>query len=101
MSGLSSRMSLFGRVFSQAGAFAFGGHELGLAELVRSGPRKPIRVYLDVGKYDFLYTGVRTMRDLLEARGYPLAYREFPAGHNYPAWREDLAAGLAWLFGAA
>jgi enterochelin esterase-like enzyme len=33
----------------------------------------------------------------LKARGYEVAYREFNAGHNYPAWREDLIAGLQWV----
>jgi enterochelin esterase family protein len=30
---------------------------------------------------------------------YEVFYREFSAGHNYPAWRDDLPAGLEYLFG--
>jgi enterochelin esterase family protein len=95
---------VFGRVFSQAGAFGMGGRtELIEKELIRLAPpgaggRRPLRVYLDVGTYDFLYEGVGAMRRTLEALGYPVAYHELHAGHNYPAWREDLARGLAWLF---
>lgn len=38
------------------------------------------------------------MKELLETRGYAITSREFNAGHNYPAWREELAAGLVGLF---
>ena len=90
---------IFGQVFSQAGAFSIGATgELGLTELIRIGPRRPIRIYLDTGTYDFLYQGIQAMRRLLHDRGYPVTYQEFHAGHNYPAWREDLAPGLRWLF---
>lgn len=90
----------FGRVFAQAGAYSIGAAgDLGLSEIIRTGKRRPIRVYLDCGTYDFLYDGNRAMRDLLQERGYSVEYREFHAGHNYPAWREDLQAGLTWLFG--
>jgi len=41
------------------------------------------------------------MKGLFEACGYSLTYREFNAGHNYPAWREELAAGLRAEFPAA
>ena len=86
-------------MFSQAGGFAVGlSGDQELTERIRSGERKPIRVYLDCGTYDFLYQGNRAMRRLLEERGYPVTYREFHAGHNYPAWREDLAVGLRCLF---
>jgi enterochelin esterase-like enzyme len=39
------------------------------------------------------------MRDLLLGRGYDVTYREFNAGHNYPAWRDDVWRGLEALFG--
>jgi enterochelin esterase family protein len=40
----------------------------------------------------------RRMRALLEARGMLVGYREYPAGHNYTAWRDDLWRGLEALF---
>ena len=89
---------IFGRVFSQAGGFALGfTKELGLTTIVRLGERLPLRIYLDCGRFDPLLEANRMMHGLLTSRGYEVTYREFNAGHNYPAWREDLAAGLQWL----
>lgn len=89
----------FGRVFSQAGSFALGfPKELGLTTLLRLHERLPLRIYMDCGRFDPLLEANRTMRQLLEERGYEICYREFNAGHNYPAWREELPAGLTWLF---
>lgn len=92
---------IFGRVFSQAGGFALGfAKELGLTTILRLSERLPLRIYLDCGRFDPLLGANRMMKGLLEERGYNVVYREFNAGHNYPAWREDLAAGLEWLFPA-
>jgi enterochelin esterase-like enzyme len=89
---------IFGRVFSQAGGFALGfTKELGVTTILRVGERVPLRIYLDCGRFDPLLAANRTMHELLKVRGYEVAYREFNAGHNYPAWREDLTAGLQWL----
>lgn len=90
---------IFGQVFSQAGGFALGfTKELGLTTILRLSERLPLRIYLDCGRFDPLLEANRMMKGILEARGYSLTYCEFNAGHNYPAWREDLAAGLQWLF---
>jgi enterochelin esterase family protein len=90
---------VFGRVFSQAGGFALGfGKDLGLTTILRLSERLPLRIYLDCGRFDPLLEANHMMREILQARGYDVTYREFNAGHNYPAWREDLAAGLGWLF---
>jgi len=90
---------IFGRVFSQAGGFALGfTKELGLTTILRLSERLPLRIYMDCGRFDPLLETNRMMKELLEARGYDLTYREFNAGHNYPAWRKELTAGLEWLF---
>jgi enterochelin esterase-like enzyme len=98
---LGARLSeSFGRVFSQAGAFSLGlSREPGLTTILRLGSPLPLRVYLDCGRFDPLLAANRKMHALLAERGYEVTYREYNAGHNYPAWREGLAAGLEWLFG--
>lgn len=101
-----------GRVLSQSGTFTFrlsaARHsyvptkrefEPVVVGLVRELPPRPIRVWLDVGAFDYLIASNRRMRDLLVARGYDVSYREYHAGHNFPAWRDDVWRGLEALFG--
>ncbi|MFN8483534.1 MAG: alpha/beta hydrolase-fold protein [Anaerolineae bacterium] len=89
---------LFGHVLSQSGAFGWRGNQLifTLAELT---PRPPVRVYLSVGEYEWLYKPNLRMRDTLRDAGYDYQYRAFHAGHNYAAWALDLPRGLTWLYG--
>jgi enterochelin esterase family protein len=89
---------IFGHVLSQSGAFYFGPYPTTVAELVEQGPARPVRIWMDVGRYEGLLDGNRRMRDQLQARGYDVAYREYNAGHNYRAWRDDLWRGLEALY---
>lgn len=43
-------------------------------------------------------SGCRRLRDVLQAAGYPVSYREFPGGHDVASWRADLPGSLASLF---
>jgi enterochelin esterase family protein len=90
---------LFGRVLSQSGAFTLDGHDTVVWELVRHAPVRPLRIWMDVGRYEWLLDCNRRLHELLVDRGYPVNYRELNAGHNYPAWRDDLSHGLEHLFG--
>ncbi len=89
---------LFGHVLSQSGAFYFGPYRTTTAEIVEQGPARPVRIWMDVGCYEGLLDGNRRMAALLQSRGYDVAYREYNAGHNYAAWRDDLWRGLEVLF---
>jgi enterochelin esterase-like enzyme len=92
--------NLFGRVLSQSGAFTLGGYGPVLWDLLRYKPVPALRVWLDVGRYEWLLECNERMRDLLAEKGARLGYREHHAGHNYPAWRDQLEHGLEWLFGS-
>jgi len=89
---------IFGRVLSQSGAFWDDEYKPVVVDLVRDGAVRPIKVWMDVGRYEWLLGGNRMMHALLQQRGYDVAYREYNGGHNYPAWRDDVAHGLEWLY---
>jgi enterochelin esterase family protein len=89
---------IFGNVLSQSGAFS-DDYESVVFDLVRHGPVRPLRLWLDAGRYEWLLEGNRSIYKLLAERGYDVAFREFNGGHNYPAWRNDLPHGLEHLFG--
>jgi enterochelin esterase family protein len=89
---------LFGRVLSQSGAFHLGSYPATALDLVEQGAARPVRMWLDVGRYEWLLDSNRRTHALLQARGYDVTYREYSAGHNYTAWRDDLWRGLEALF---
>jgi enterochelin esterase family protein len=62
---------------------------------------RPLKIWRDVGKYDLpgLLESNQRMKDMLIQKGYPLAYREYNAGHNYAAWRDEIWRGLEALYG--
>jgi enterochelin esterase-like enzyme len=65
----------------------------------RNSPRVPVKFYMEVGRFDSLYSLNREMRDILLLKGYSLDYREFDGGHDYFYWRGSLADGLISLLG--
>lgn len=93
---------VFGRVLSQSGAFELGAEyqPTVVTDLVRYAPRAPLKIWLAVGRYEWLLDANRHMHELLTAREYDVTYREYSAGHNYPAWRNDLWRGLEVCFGS-
>lgn len=92
---------IFGKVLSQSASFTVDKTDMSIYELIQHGERKPLRIWMDVGKYDFgsLTRANPRMHELLCQRGYDVTYREYPAGHNYPAWRDDVWRGLEHLYG--
>ena len=106
----------FGNVLAQSGAFreSSGDDEPNAsARAFVEAPRKPIRFYMEVGRYDNvpaasrpLYEmvvdetnlmGNRHLRDVLLAKGYDVTYREVGGGHDFVHWRSMLADGLLTL----
>jgi enterochelin esterase family protein len=57
------------------------------------------RVWLDVGKMDWLLRPNRKMRRHLQTNKFDVRYREYFAYHNWVAWRNTLPDALTWAFG--
>lgn len=96
---------VFGNVLAQSGSFFKSpeeaiGDEWVFRQAVEQ-PRLPLRFYLDVGRYEPLFSvnSVRHLRNLLEAKGYPLHFYEYCGGHDYSWWRGTLSRGLIFLLG--
>jgi enterochelin esterase-like enzyme len=92
---------IFGHVLSQSGAFTLDVHDTVVWDLVEQGPIRPIQIWMDAGHFEWLLPCNRRMQETLAARGYEVTYHEYNAGHNYPAWRNDVWRGLELLFGPA
>ncbi len=92
---------IFGRVISQSGAFGFrlGEVEMSIYETVRKGDVRPLKIWMDVGRFEWLLEANRKMHSELTARGYDVTYREFNAGHNYTAWGDSLPRAIELMYG--
>jgi enterochelin esterase-like enzyme len=91
---------IFGKVISQSGAFSFGRHDAVIFELIKRFDLHSTKIWMDVGVYDFVHLleANRRLHPLLVERGYDVTYQEYPAGHNYSAWRDEVWQGLEVLF---
>jgi enterochelin esterase family protein len=92
---------VFGQVLSQSGTFGFTvlEHDAVIFDLLNALPAKPINIWMDVGRFEWLLTANQRMHQLLQERGYAVTYREYAGEHNYTSWRDDLSYGLEALFG--
>ena len=91
---------IFGNVLAQSGFYSYDDHDFAVVDLVRYAPLQPIKVWMDVGKYEYLLPTNQMMHDLLAEKGYQVCFREYPGGHNYTSWRDDLWRGLEYLYPA-
>ncbi|MGE5139708.1 MAG: alpha/beta hydrolase, partial [Rudaea sp.] len=89
---------IFGRVLAQSGAFTLFGWDTVVYDLVRDGPVRPLRIWMDCGGLEQLVETNRRMHALLQAKGYDVCYREYSGGHHWTAWRDDVWRGLEALF---
>lgn len=86
----------FGHVLSQSGAFY---PQFVINDLVQARQSVQIKIWMDVGTLEYLHPFNQQMHALLAAQGYAASYQEYHGGHNYTAWRNEVATGLEHLFG--
>lgn len=99
---------VFGNVLSQSGSFWWKAHteyDLEAEILTRrfaQEPRVPVRFWLEVGLQEgsYMLPTNRHLRDVLDAKGYDVSYREYNGGHDQLCWRGSLADGLRSLTAA-
>jgi len=89
---------VFNRILSQSASVILRGHETVVFDLVRARFNPRAKIWLDVGRYELNKSANRHLRDWLATMNYDATYREFHAGHNYAAWRDDVWRGLEALF---
>lgn len=101
---------VFGKVLSQSGSFWWdwdAEDKIAQEWLTRQfalSPKQSLSFYLDVGRieripgFDLLMVN-RHLRDVLEAKDYPVHYAELGGGHEYLSWRGGFCNGLLALMG--
>ena len=101
---------IFGNVLSLSGSFYWqiegDAEPEGVARRLATGPKLPLRFYLQAGLMEdrprpggpSLLTANRHLRDVLEAKGYAVDYKEWNGGHSILNWRGSVADGLQALF---
>src|SRR5581483_9788901 len=69
-------------------------------------PKLPVRFHLEIRPMEntpidetSMLASNRHLRDVLQAKGYAVHYREFNGGHEYLNWRGTFADGLIALAG--
>lgn len=69
-----------------------------LLEQKKDDPNRP-RIYVGVGREDFIYEHSVSFRKLIEPMGYDFTYRESEGAHNWVFWDEHIRYALGWMFG--
>ena len=90
---------IFGKILSQAGVFHFEQFDSITVDMVQHFPKRELRVWMDVGKHDFLLKSNQMMYRLLKSKDYHVSYHEFTGAHCNTAWRDDIWRGLENQFG--
>jgi len=105
---------IFGNVLSMSGSFWWSppgtpeDRREYVAGLVAEGGLLPLRFFLAAGLFETGANGTagildtsRHLRDVLQAKGIPVIYRDYAGGHDYLVWQGVLPDGLIALFGGS
>ncbi|WP_246120239.1 alpha/beta hydrolase [Blastopirellula retiformator] len=102
---------LFGSVYSQSGSFWWAPNALKAPPTKRpaewltreyvTAQVGDVNYFLEAGSFESndrigsILTTTKHLRDVLEAKGRSVQFREFPGGHGYFYWRYNLPQGLS------
>jgi enterochelin esterase-like enzyme len=90
---------IFGKVISQSGVFESEGRDFAAVDLIRARQSREIKLWMDVGQFDWLLQDNRRLQPILQENGYNVTYREFSGGHNYTCWGNEVGIALEEMFG--
>jgi enterochelin esterase family protein len=90
---------IFGRVISQSGVFESEGRDFAAVDLIRARQSREIKLWMDIGRFDWLLEDNRRLQPILYENGYEVTYREFSGGHNYTCWQNEVGIALEKMFG--
>ena len=103
---------IFGNVLSMSGSFWWSppgtpeDRREYVAGLVAESGLLPLRFFLAAGLFETGAHGTagildtsRHLRDVLQAKGIPVTYRDYAGGHDYLVWQGVLPDGLIAFFG--
>lgn len=91
---------IFGKVIAQSSVFEAEGRDFVAVDLIRAKMSREIKIWMDIGHFDWLLEDNRRIQPLLQNNGYNVTYHEAPAGHNYTFWRDELPRALEAMFPA-
>jgi enterochelin esterase family protein len=90
---------IFGKVISQSSVFESEGRDFVAVDLIRAKQSREIKIWMDIGHFDWLLEDNRRLQPILNENGYNVTYREFSGGHNYTCWRDEVGIALEEMFG--
>ena len=91
-------MDLFHMIFGDTEEIPESEQILPLLEAKKDDPNRP-RIFLGVGRDDFLYDDSTAFREKIETLDYDFTYRESEGEHNGVFWDEYIQYALKWMFG--
>ncbi|PKN84359.1 MAG: hypothetical protein CVU46_14405 [Chloroflexi bacterium HGW-Chloroflexi-8] len=90
---------VYSKVISQSGAFNFRQHPFVIWDLLTLHKDLPFDLCMDVGQYEPLLASNSSFYEFIRKRSSKkLDFSVFPAGHNYPAWGNELPKCLKFIF---
>jgi enterochelin esterase family protein len=71
-------------------------------EIIRNykdSPKLPLKIFMSTGVIHDTHERARTMKQVLDMKGYPLQYIEVNEGHSWGNWRALIEEPLVYFFG--
>ncbi len=62
-------------------------------------PKLPLKIFMSTGVIYDTQDRARSMKSIMEAKGYPLLYKEVNEGHSWGNWRALMDEPLLYFFG--